>query len=1387
MLKIFHVFFYFFAFQCVAWSMTQDVQVKHLSTQQGLSENTVRTIYQDSYGFIWVGTRSGLNKYDGYTFKKYYYSPDDSLSISGDFINAIVEDANGILWIGTDLSGLNAYDRNCDTFQHFKASADTSDETCLPENTVYCLHIDQHGKLWVGTELGLASYDPVTRQFITYFRDEMIRTLFEDENETFWIGTNHGLLCWDRKSNATVEYRHQADQVFSLGSDMVQAVVADSSGRIWVGTIDGGLNLFNRKTQEFCQYPYKGASKSGNTSNSVYTLHVDSKGGLWAGYENAGLQQVIVVESKRMLPPQVRFKSVFKKSSIAQPGDKNSVLDIFEDMQGNFWIGTYWEGLQYICRNRKQFENYYADSSNPNWLNHNHVHCFLEDDANNIWLGTDGGGLNYFDRQKEAFSHFTSNPNQNYSISSDHVLDMCFDKKDNLWLATWDGLNYLDVRQQKFIHYVHEPSDHSSLSSNKVMCVLLDREENLWVGTIAGLNVSAKDGSGFSHTFDGDGTSLSTAYVHSLSEDRHGNIWVVTAWGIFFLPQEQISGGRFQFRQYAHVEGDSLSLSENRAYTVYEDHTGEIWITTINGLNRFNPASQQFKVLTSADGLASNWIASVIEDNRNQLWLGTHCGISKLDLTTRQFINYDTYDGLGSSEYGSGVLKCRSGELVFGGKNGFTLFHPDSIKTNTFVAPVVLTDFQIFNHSVPLAQIAQNHAGMLRPDSIAIQLEYQQKVISFEFASLDYSSPEKNRYQYMLEGFDAGWRTTDASRRFVTYTNLREGNYIFKVKGTNGDGVWNEKGCIVAINIHPPFWRTPWALLIYFLSVVLVLVASRELIVYREKLKNEIEFERKEAERVHAVDVMKLRFFTNVSHEFRTPLTLIIGLLEKIFRNIQTLNKKELLKNIQMIHNNARKLLHLINQIMDIRKLDEGGMTLQFVYRDVIPFLKAVYSAYTSMAEQRNIQYQFVTQGASKFMAFDPDKIEKMLNNLLSNAFKFTADGGSVKVAVSFAGSPVSGEVVSVQESEVDTWLEIAVQDTGIGIDQENIKHIFDPFFQVEHDQSMPTTGTGIGLALTHELVELHHGFIRVNSQLKQGTTFVISLPVLKKIEVDQGYDVMAHQPYMPVSVIPSDSDHTKNSHDETLPNLLIVDDDTDFCTFLKGELEREFDVALAKDGEEALNSVESSPPDLIITDIRMPKMSGYELCNKIKADEKTAHIPIIMLTSQTNMQSRLQGFNCGADAYVEKPFDMQLLRNRIVNLMASRKRLKDKFSQQIYLQPLDISISSENGRFLTQVIEIIDKEIESVDFGVKELGDAIGLSRVQLYRKIKALTELTPSELLRTIRLKRAAQLLKESQLTISEIAYRTGFAEVSYFCKCFKDHYGLSPAGFAKSDHEV
>ena len=757
------------------------------------------------------------------------------------------------------------------------------------------------------------------------------------------------------------------------------------------------------------------------------------------------------------------------------------------------------------------------------------------------------------------------------------------------------------------------------------------------------------------------------------------------------------------------------------------------------------------------------------------MWLSTNNGLSKFDPETGVFRNYDEKDGLATSAFIQRVtVKDAQGFMFFGGIGGLTRFHPDSLKDNPNIPPVVLTDFQLFHKSVPIdPALSENRKiGFYLSKNISrldgIELSYRENVFSLEFAALDYRNPMKNQYAYKLEGFNEDWIYTDASSRTATYTNLDPGKYVFHVKGSNNDGLWNEAGTSLQITITPPWWETKPAYLGYFLLIVTTLILLYRIRLSRVRLQYQAEMDHLEAERYHEMDELKSRFFANISHEFRTPLTLILGPIDKILSRIK---EREWVPDLQLVQKQAHRLLQLVSQLLDLSRLEARRLKLQASQRNIIPLLKGTVLSFASLADRKKITLTFNSDREIIQVYCEKDIIVKIINNLLSNAFKFTATGGKIKVDVR------TGSDHNIDDEGI---LVITISDTGIGIAPERIDNIFNRFYQVDSSETREHEGAGIGLSLTKELVELHKGNISVESLEGKGTTFTVSLPLGKSyLEPGEIIDERAGESLGSGSLLTEPefvSVQQSSTSKKGMPIVLIVEDNTDVRSYIRGYLE-DYRCFEAADGKEGLRLALKKIPDLIISDIMMPKMDGVELCQRIKTDVQTSHIPVILLTAKADIESKLEGLETGADDYLTKPFETKELQARVKNLIDQRRFLRERFRRELILEPEDMPVSSIDERFLKQALDLVYEHLDDPDFNVELFSQKIFMSRRHLNRKLKALTDQTTTGFIRSVRLKRAAQLLGQQSATVSEIAFQVGFQDLSYFTQCFHKEFSKTP----------
>jgi signal transduction histidine kinase/ligand-binding sensor domain-containing protein/DNA-binding response OmpR family regulator len=1353
------------------YSQSKKIIFEHIRVEEGLPSNNVTCILQDHFGFLWLGTEHGLVRYDGYSMIVYKPKMGDATSISGSYISTIYEDFNGNLWIGTRGMGLNRFDRNSETFTSYKYNK--NDPACLNSNSIKCIYGDKAKRLWIGTDKGLnlffsekktfAHYilynpdniidtdnnstdknigaindiieDPITgrlligsnisglwefdfqtKNFTKYnlskidndFNSISINIFNKPQNGKLWMGTNNGLAHIDLMRKEGFIYKTINSSNYEIANDFI-SIVQDSKGLIWVGTYGEGLAIFNPITNNFTRHTYDIFDNQSLYGYRVLSLYEDYSGIIWIGIDTGGLDRW---DTKKW-----KFKHYRENPYNTNSLRENWVQSICEGNNGKIWIGTE-GGLNLFDREQNRFTNYFHDPQNSNSLSSDLVWSILEDpdEQEVLWIGTARGGLNKFDYTNGRFYHYRNDPNNKYSLSNDGIYTMLLDHEGILWIGTFGGgLNRFDRRFNRFTSFQHIPGDSTSISENNIVKIYEDREGIIWIGT------NSKGLCKF---------------------DRKSGT----------------------FTNYKTIIGDDIL---GGVHTIYEDMKGNFWISNIyskysNGLHLLDREKGVIvKYYGEEEGLRSELIFAILEDDSGNLWLNTFNGISKFNPITETFRNYDVSDGLAGIRCNPGAIKIKSGEMLVGSSDGLTIFHPDSVRDDPVPPLVVISNITLFN---------QNNEKLIFEKYVAeleeLKLSHDQNDLRFDYVGLHYSDPSKNKYAYTLVNFNQDWIDAGTQRN-ATYTNLDPGEYIFKVKASNMDGIWSKKEASIKIIILPPIWATTWAYIIYTLIVLSIIYFTWKLQLKRIRIKHDYEMSRFEAEKMHEVDELKSRFFANISHEFRTPLTLIFGPAKDVIEKTKEPDTK---RNVGVIKRNASRLYSLVNQLLDLSKLESGKMKLEASEQDLILLLKGIFLSFTSFAERKKITLKFNTIEENLYVYIDRDKVEKIINNLLSNAFKFTPEGGRIDFKV----------------EQLINEVEIGITDNGIGIPKERIDKIFDRFYQVDSSHTRQGEGTGIGLALTKELVELHKGKIKVESKEGEGTTVSVQLPLgkdhLKPEEIvdKQVEEIIPETEELSEPLLDTENRKEKTDLDVLLdtdkPLLLIVEDNSDVRSYIISHLEEDYRIQEAVDGEDGLEKALNHIPDLIISDVMMPKMDGFELCNKLKTDERTSHIPIIMLTAKATSKDKIEGYETGADDYIMKPFDADELKARIKNLIEIRRNLQKKFSENEYSIPKELSSIDE--QYLKKAFQVINEHLSEEEFSVEQFCLEVGMSDVQNYRKLKALTGRSPSSFIRSIRLKKAKNMIEERRGTISEIAYSVGFGSPSYFTKCFKEEYGYLPS---------
>ena len=1301
----------------------------YFSQENGLSNNQVHCIFQDRKGFMWFGTTQGASRFDGYRFTVFENSPEDSTSLKGNLVRVIFENHEGKLFVGTENGGLNLFDREQECFSPL---FDRHPELQLEQASANTIAEDREGRLWIGSDRCLLLLHPDGRlekarpreaDRSKPFKGNFVRVAVFDHSGKLWMGTNNGIFILDPAANVVKPFTlpfgiNQNQEIWEL--------LAGADGKIWIGTYASGIFIADPTTGEL---RHVNPDPSNFRSSTVRTISCDQQGNYWIG-TRGGLYL--------FHPEKGVINSWFHDERDSQSLAHNSILRVFHDNRGDTWIGTR-SGINLMIHNKQVFRQYRSLPFDNHYLNNNEVYCFWIDKQKKIWVGTEDGGVNILDPVSGTFEYLQRRPNDPNSLSVNCIKALMPDNRGNLWIGTFlGGIDVLNLTTRKITHYRHDPANPKSISDDRIWAFLSDSRQNIWIATSLGVDRFDPATGTFQHYPQLAGNEQ----VNWISEDSDGDIWMGTKERIIIYNPE--TEKIIRYPEYS------------RAFT--EDSRKRVWITTLNrGVALYSKEKGALKYYREKDGLANNQTLGILEDNNRNLWVSTSNGLSCFNPETGFFRSFSRKDGLQNDQFCYGAAyKSPTGELLFGGISGFNIFNPLDIKANNQAAPIVLTDLKIFNKSIEISR----HKGSILPKSISetdeITLPYSQKVFTVEFAALDFGNNEKNLYSYYLEGFDKEWNEPGTSRT-ATYTNLDPGQYVLRIKSVipGIPDAGNER--TLRITVLPPFWKT-WLFKVLLLAVISLLIFTLiKFFINREKLKNELIFERMKARKLHELDMLKLSFFTNISHEIRTPLTLILGPLEKLMTN--RIPPEEIPAHLEIINRNAQQLNRLINQILDFRKLETSSLKLEFSRGDLVSFVSGVVSSFENYAREKEINLHFNALTPKILALFDPDKLEKILNNLISNALKFTGTGGLVNVNLSLVFDTPEGGSGSQPDQR---FVEITVKDTGTGISQADFDRIFQRFFQSGEERRQP--GSGIGLALVKELVKLHDGKVFVSSEPDKGSLFTVRLPYLEAVSEETAPADEENQP----------ADGVSESFRSKI--MLLAEDNADVRYFIRSHFSSAFQILEARNGQEGWDIATKTIPDVIISDILMPEMDGLELCRRVKNDERTSHIPVILLTALTSKEQELEGLSFGADDYITKPFDLAILQTKVENLLSVRQSLKQKYTGELVLQPKNILISPPDERFLQRAIEAVEKNIADSDLDIERFAAEVGVSRMQLYRKLNALTDMTVKEFIRSIRLKRAAQLLLQKNLTVSEIAFSVGFKDVSHFRKCFRQEFGMS-----------
>lgn len=1317
---------FFITIFCQAQSVEEHYYFKNLSIRNGLSQNTVNAILQDRKGFMWLGTKDGLNRYDGLSFRKFKHDAANPRSIGNSFITSLYEDFNGNIWVGTD-AGVYIYYPEKEAFEEFDCQ---SLEKTRIERSVSMIAGDKQGRVWIAVEAqGMFCYDARQKLLRNYPLSEIssnIKCFTFDSGGTLWLGFYGDGLYYSKDNLATVHpYGSPEDGKREFEGGVITKIVQGNYNCLYIGSVKEGVSELNLTSGQV-----RNLLAIDESGESIFCrdLLPYSDNELWIGTESG-----IYIYNLRTAQFIHLRASLYDSYSLSD----NAIYALYKDREEGLWIGSYFGGVDYYPRQYTYFAKYYPKNI-ANSLHGKRVREFCRADDGTLWIGTEDGGLNHFNPKTKEFHFFEP------SAGFTNIHGLCMDGS-HLWVGTFSkGLRVIDTRTGVVLRTYTEGHTPHSLNDNSIFSICRTSAGEIYLGTLFGLLRYNRTQDNFDRI-----PELNGKFVYDIKEDSYGNLWLATYANGAYCYDVSVR----RWKNYVFDAEDEKSLPYDKVLSVFEDSYRQIWLTTQGGgFCLFHPDTETFTRYGLKDGLPNDVVYQIVEDDDRFLWLTTNNGLVRFDPKTMEMKVFSTANGLPTNQfnYRSG-FKDEAGNIYLGSINGFVAFDPRTFAENRQVPAVAITDFLLFNKEVPVGETdSPLKSSITFSDKVVLTAD--QNSFSFRIAALSYQAPRMNKLMYKLEGFDEGWLTIGESP-LVTYSNLGYGDYVFKVKASNSDGVWNEQETSLHLSILPPFYLSGWAYCFYvlfFMGCLVCVIFYFKRRNYRKQLRQmEMLEQEKEREVYHA----KIDFFTNVAHEIRTPLTLIKGPLENIILKKEV--DSETKEDLYIMKQNTERLLNLTNQLLDFRKTETRGFRLNFTECDVVAVLRETYLRFTSLAKQKGLDF-ILELPQECFMAdVNQEALTKIISNLLNNGVKYA----STYLRISLETDEKVFHIRTFNDGEMipDTMKE----------------EIFKPFVRLDKEDEV-TTGTGIGLALSRSLAELHQGSLMMEKG-EEVNCFCLTLPVNQ----DSTITLSAEN----VSQVEENScgwEQEETDTKEKKPMILVVEDNPDMLAFIRKQLTTEYSVLTAMNGIEALAVLDNHYVNLVVSDVMMPQMDGFELCKTIKSDLSYSHIPVVLLTAKTNIQSKIEGLELGADAYIEKPFSVEYLLANISSLIHNREKLRQTFAKSPFVAANTMALTKADEEFIWKLNDIIQANLHNPEFSMEDMADALKMSRSSFYRKIKGVLDLSPNEYLRLERLKQAAQLLKEGKSRVNEICYTVGFNSPSYFSKCFLKQFGVLPKDF-------
>ena len=1351
-------------------------QYNFVSINEDITQSAITSIYKDVEGFIWITTYGdGIVRYNSVDFKSYNQGQNsDKSSLNSSIVFLIFQDSQKNIWAGTEL-GLNIYNNKLDKFENIDLDGKKQNFA------IHAIAEYDENTLLLGThENGLYKLNKNTlkSKLIKYqekkpLKNLQINTIIKSSNGRFLIGTNHGLLTFDPYDEILQLAKFNTKKGFETIEKSIESMVTGKDNSIWIGTSSSGLLKLSSNDDIYS------IEKFSITQKRILSLAEKTNGNILCGTENDGLFE-INYNTKKV--------SNYQQDKLNDRGVKsNSIWTVFTDDKNRIWLGYYNQGIDVHDDNYNKFNTIESSLNLTNSLNKNSVTGIVKDRKGRFWISMFDGGVDVYDPEEKVFVNlFDQNNNISKGLDRLAIPTIFIDSNNNVWVGTWEsGLFLLKNKSNKFVN-INTSSANSVFKSNRIMSFDEDSNGTIWIGTfLSGLYSYDPNKDIFKHHDSSDFKkyNINTSNIRKVLVDHNDNVWLGTRAGLFKV--ESSLNNTFKVSSLnkemnADFEANfNNSIIPSIVFSLFEDSKNNLWIGTLgDGLSKYNIKEKSFKRYDKNTGLIHETVFSLTEDHRGAIWIGGNKGLTKLNTERNTFINFSKKDGLLSNSFNyNAVYKDVNNVLYFGSSRGINYFNPDEINYNQEKPIVYLSNLMIFNDLIkpdndqsPLKEVISKTKELV--------LNHSQRVFTIDYVGINYTRSKNNQYAYFLEGYDNEWNYVENTRS-ATYKNIPAGDYTFMVKSSNNDGIWNNTPATLKIKIQPAWWSTKTAIMSYCLLLVLLGYFIYKFLITRIEEKRILQLERQEYKQFEALNAKKIQFFTNISHEFRTPLTLILTPLEDIIENTKNTFPKEIKEKHNIIFKNAKRLSRLINELMDFRKLQFNKMTINASQINIVPFIQEVVSHFEEEAFLKNIMLTVDYDQDDLLIWSDPSMLEKIIFNLLSNAFKATPKGGLITVHVN--KSKELTDLPLVNENHPIEALEIIIRDTGLGIKEENLTKVFNRFYQADEMNEQYYGGTGIGLELVKNFVDLHKGKIVLTSKENVGTQFKIYFPLgyhhLKTTHINKEDNKVINQYSESQNKNIEEFESLLVEESNSKKTVLIVEDNAELRAYIKNELNTEYNVKEAENGLEGIEKANKYMPDIIITDVMMPIMDGFELCERVKSDIKTSHIPILMVTAKGMQIDKVKGIDSGADVYLNKPFNMKVLKSHLNQLITSRQILFDKYFNSVSSTINSNQTTSIDKEFMNNVLNYINENINDEKLNVENLAGELLLSRSKLYRKIKALTGDTANEFIRKVRLEKAKQIIETTEYTISEVCYKVGFSSPSYFTKCFKDYFEFLP----------